>query len=486
MPVSPAYLAAPVHPRLGEGFADVVRPADFPGLTLRFRNQRWAARVGLDALTEPEWTRHFARFEPLPENLPAPLALRYHGHQFHHYNPQLGDGRGFLFAQLRDAAGGGEILDLATKGSGRTPYSRGGDGRLTLKGGVREILATEMLEARGVRTSKSFSLFETGESLVRHDEPSPTRASVLVRLSRSHVRFGTFQRLAHERRADRIEKLVAHVAEHHVPELRGAQDLPNAFLRAVRDRTADLCASWLAAGFVHGVLNTDNLVVTGESFDYGPWRFLPHLDPDFTAAYFDEGGLYAYGRQGRAVLWNLLRLSETLTPILRGLRAEPVMRDFEAILRQRLVARWLERLGVRPRDPGSDAALLDASWSYLERTRAEFDRFFHDWHGGLSRRALALEGPARAAWEAPDFAPVLRALEGYEPRAPERLRDPVLASHQTCSMTIEEVERLWAPIAARDDWSALEDKIAAVRAYGAALGNAPTEARQLDSSAQGS
>src|SRR5207249_7491561 len=140
----------------------------FPETTLRFRNQRWARAVGLGELSEADWLRHFGRFEPLPDNLTQPLALRYHGHQFRVYNPEIGDGRGFLFAQLRDDRG--RLLDLGTKGSGQTPYSRFGDGRLTLKGGIREVLATEMLEALGVETSKSFSLIETGEALERNDE----------------------------------------------------------------------------------------------------------------------------------------------------------------------------------------------------------------------------------------------------------------------------------------------------------------------------
>src|SRR5207237_3580374 len=134
---------------------------------------------------------HFGRFVPLPGSLDQPLALRYHGHQFRSYNPDIGDGRGFLFAQGHDARG--RLMDLGTKGSGQTPYSRFADGRLTLKGGVREVLATEMLEALGVNTSKSFALFETGESLVRGDEPTPTRSSVLTRLSHGHIRIGTFQ-----------------------------------------------------------------------------------------------------------------------------------------------------------------------------------------------------------------------------------------------------------------------------------------------------
>ena len=149
---------------LGPEYADPVAAARFPQGTIRFRNDRWAARVGLEGLSDQEWAAAFARFEPLPGNQGQPLAMRYHGHQFGVYNPDLGDGRGFLFAQLRDSEGD-RLLDLGTKGSGRTPWSRTADGRLTLKGGVREVLATEMLEALGVPTSKSFSLVETGEDM---------------------------------------------------------------------------------------------------------------------------------------------------------------------------------------------------------------------------------------------------------------------------------------------------------------------------------
>lgn len=190
MPVSPAYRPDPQFMKLGAEFADPVSAAAFPQAISRYRNDRWARRVGLDTLTQQEWGDAFARFKPLPDNQPHPLATRYHGHQFQVYNPDIGDGRGFLYAQLReDGSASGRLLDLGTKGSGQTPYSRFGDGRLTLKGGVREVLATEMLEALGVPTSKSFALFETGEALERPDEPSPTRASVLTRLSWSNVRL---------------------------------------------------------------------------------------------------------------------------------------------------------------------------------------------------------------------------------------------------------------------------------------------------------
>ena len=297
------YRPDPKILELGADFYDPVKAADFPACTPRFLNQRWAERVGLGDLGEEAWAQHFCRFEPLPRNLPEPLALRYHGHQFRVYNPEIGDGRGFLFAQVRDEpscrahpdqpARGERLLDLGTKGSGQTPYSRTADGRLTLKGGVREVLATEMLEALGVNTSKTFALFETGEELVRGDEPSPTRSAVLTRLSHGHIRIGTFQRLAFFGQADNLTRLVRYCLDELFAQPAAADDSENALrlFDRVSEATASLAASYLAAGFVHGVLNSDNINVTGESFDYGPWRFTPDWDPDFTAAYFDHYGL---------------------------------------------------------------------------------------------------------------------------------------------------------------------------------------------------
>ena len=296
----------------GAPFYDPAAPARFPRAVLRYRNQRWAEAVGLGRLAEADWIGHFARFHPLPDNLETPLALRYHGHQFRTYNPDIGDGRGFVFAQLRDAQG--RLLDLGTKGSGLTPYSRSADGRLTLKGGVREILATEMLEALGAYTSKTFSIIETGEDLIRHDEPSPARSCVLVRLGHGHIRFGAFQRLAYEGDAGAIARLADYCIREFDSGLEGlaTREKLHAWFERVIARTARLAAQWMAAGFVHGVLNTDNMNVNGESFDYGPWRFLPHTDFSFTAAYFDNSGLYAYGRQPEALMWNLSRFGGTL------------------------------------------------------------------------------------------------------------------------------------------------------------------------------
>ncbi len=195
----------------------------------------------------------------------------------------------------RDGGGRNRSTHWALGISGQTPRSRSGDGRLTLKGGVREVLATEMLEALGVYSSKSFSLVETGVDLRRSDKPSPTRSAVLVRLNHPHVRIGSFQRFATLKQPNNIARLLDHAIRTYLPK--AWRDDPAeraaAFLADVTGQVARLGAQWMAAGFVHGVLNTDNINITGESFGYGPWRFLPTYDPEFTAAYFDHNGLCA-------------------------------------------------------------------------------------------------------------------------------------------------------------------------------------------------
>lgn len=460
MPASPLYRAATNHSTLGSDFYDIVAPAPFPQHILRYRNQRAAKSVGLDTLTDEEWIAHFGRFTPLPDSFVQPLALRYHGHQFRVYNPELGDGRGFLFAQLRDVRDG-RLLDLATKGSGKTPWSRTADGRLTLKGGVREVLATAMLQALGVDTSKSFSLIETGESLIRGDEPSPTRSSVLVRLSYSHIRIGSFQRQAFLKDAANIEKLLDYTIRTYMPTIwkDDTQTRAAVFLEEVCARVARVGAQWMAAGFVHGVLNTDNINVTGESFDYGPWRFLPVLDPAFTAAYFDETGLYAYGRQPDALFWNLTRLAECLLLIGERSSLEQALGTFEPVLRQEFTHALLKRLGVESKDPQHDAELARAVWIFLSETKAPFEQTFFDWFGGLASAERATNSPSKDHYANPAFAPVKDMLQHFATRADVDLSHPFFKRSDACTMLIDEVEAIWKPIAETDDWSAFYAKL---------------------------
>jgi uncharacterized protein YdiU (UPF0061 family) len=340
-----------------------------------------------------------------------------------------------------------------------------------LKGGVREVLATAMLEALGVPTSKSFSLIETGEDLVRGDEPSPTRSAVLVRLSHSHIRFGTFQRQAFAERPDLILRLVDYVVETYYPELDNAPDRGAALLEAAAGRAARLTASWMAAGFVHGVLNTDNMNITGESFDYGPYRFLPRNDPNFVAAYFDQSGLYSFGRQPEAVFWNLQQLAGALS--LAATDHDPLiaaLNGFGPAYRDALAAAMLARLGLKARDPETDAAFVGLAF----RTIAEggetlrWEPFFFDWFCGDQARALAsLRGDI---YRGEAFEALRAEIAGFEPDRPERLRAAYFARPEPEELLIDEIEAIWAGIAERDDWGAFQAKLAAIETARIAYG----------------
>ena len=460
LPASLALRPSRAIHAIADFIADPVVAAQFPEHRLRFRNDRAAREVALDALTDTAWVAHFGRFEPLPGSLPQPLALRYHGHQFRVYNPEIGDGRGFLFAQLHDRAG--RLMDLGTKGSGQTPYSRFGDGRLTLKGAVREILATEMLEALGVPTSRTFSVIETGEALHRGDEPSPTRSAVLVRLNHGHIRIGSFQRLATLGDTESLARLVAYSLHHYFGEPLGdgRGEAPARLLRQVATGTAQLAARFMAAGFVHGVLNSDNINITGESFDYGPWRFAPSFDANFTAAYFDQSGLYAFGRQAEAIHWNVVQLAIALRGLAETDELAQAVEGFGSVYREALVAAMLARLGVAPRTPEEDVALVQAIEGALTESQVSIDRFFFDWRGGKLRCAPTL-------YAGGDFAALRARIAPYA--APLPLRHCYWSKADPCSMLIDEVEAIWRPIAANDDWSLLDAKIAAVRRMGNAM-----------------
>jgi len=459
---APGYRPDPQINTVAQWLGSPVEPADFPETRIRFRNDRAAATVGLAELSDADWARHFGRFEPLDGNVPRPLALKYHGHQFRNYNPEIGDGRGFLYAQMR--GGDGRLMDLGTKGSGTTPYSRAGDGRLTLKGAVREILATEMLEALGVNTSKTFSVVETGEELWRNDEPSPTRSAVMVRLSHSHIRIGSFQRLMALEEPDNLAALINYALT-KFPGNEPPQDAPGRTEPAVRlmhqvvERMADLAASYMVAGFVHGVLNTDNMNVTGESFDYGPWRWLPTWEPDFTAAYFDHGGLYAFGRQPEALHWNCAQLAIALRPLADSDPLVEALNRFGPLYMEAIARRWCWRLGVQSQGLEADTQLVAMCEKAMRDAEQGPDDFFFAHRGG---RRLS-DAPQDVIDALSGYSPVESAHDYWSDSAPQ-------------SMLIEEVEAIWSAIDERDDWAPLMSKVEALRRMGDAHGPAPTPA----------
>ncbi len=461
-PQDAAYTPDPAISELAQWLGSPVAVASFPKTQLRFRNDRAAASVGLGQLSDTQWVKHFGRFEPLDGNLPEPLALKYHGHQFRTYNPEIGDGRGFLFAQLR--SDNGRLLDLGTKGSGTTPYSRTADGRLTLKGAVREILATEMLEALGVYTSKTFSVVETGEELWRGDEPSPTRSAVMTRLSHGHIRIGTFQRLAALEERGHMEALVDYCLRQFPgppppQDAEGLDDPAVKLMHLLVERMADLAASWMVAGFVHGVLNTDNMNVSGESFDYGPWRWLPKWDPGFTAAYFDQTGLYAFGRQPEALHWNCGQFAIALRSISDAPPLIAAMERFGPLYMEAIARRWCWRLGVRQLGPEQDAQLVAACEKTMRDSGIQPDEFFYAHRGGRN-----------AVGELAD------TLSNYDPAADDHA---YWHAGVPQSMLVDEVEAIWSAIDERDDWAPLSQKIEEIRQMGFAHGTPPRPAGHL-------
>lgn len=465
---------------LGEAFYSPVRAAQFPKIQPRYLNKNAALCVGLKLEDDSAWIRHFANFHPLPNNLMQPLALAYHGHQFRHYNPDLGDGRGFLYAQLQSRQ---EFpprwLDLGTKGSGQTPYSRGGDGRLTLKGAVREALATEQLESLGVNTSKTFAIFETGEALSRNDEPSPTRSAVLTRLSHGHIRFGSFQRLAYLKQVENIHSLLVYCIQLYFPELT-PQALPTTvpdahsaelFLIEVIRRSAKLCAQWMIAGFVHGVLNTDNMNITGESFDYGPYRFLPNFDPQFTAAYFDQQGLYSYGNQPNAVYWNLKQFALALRYAYPTLDVEKCLAAFGEVFRQAVKTYFLQRLNITAKadtDLHKQDELLTSFFKALESSGLDFAQVFYDFHSGHQ------PGEKKQRWElsknastysSPEFTKLTKELENFVTKCTTLQNHAYFQLREPCTLLIDEIEAIWQPIASTDNWDLFNQKISQIRLF---------------------
>jgi uncharacterized protein YdiU (UPF0061 family) len=447
---------------LGNEFYDEVEAALFSTPILRYKNVKWATRLGLH-LSDTDWLKHFGQFQPLPENLQKPLALRYHGHQFMNYNPQIGDGRGFLYAQVNVQ---GKAYDLGTKGSGTTPYSRRGDGRLTLKGAVRELLATTYLEAQRVNTSKTFSVIETGEALQRNDEPSPTRSAVLVRLNHGHIRIGTFQRLAYLDQPENLKKLLYYSLETYYPLLKPSSDLKSdikLFLQAVAGECAKTCAEWMMAGFVHGVLNTDNINITGESFDYGPYRFLPYYDPMFTAAYFDHEKLYAYGKQPQVIYWNLqqLLLSFTILDIEKEELVDAIS-SYSKKFSDHLIALFLQRLNLSPTNQVENNKLFSATFTFLEESKCPFEDFFFDWFSYEKRGFKALTGERKEYYKGEAFNSFYSLLKGFKDIENQKASDPYFEGASAENLYIDEIERIWSEIASHDNWQPLYEKLARI------------------------
>ena len=461
----------PAVENLGDDYYDEVAAAEFPLHILRFRNDSLLPLLGLEpkSVSNDHFVQAFGQFQ----HVRPFLALRYHGHQFGSYNPYLGDGRGFLYGQVRGTDG--NLYDFGTKGSGRTPYSRSADGRLTLKGGVREVLAAEALHQLGVNTSRCFSLIETGEALWRNDEPSPTRSCVMVRFSCSHIRFGTFERLHYFQRTDLIAKLLDHVIDCYYPNIAHEDDRYSRFYAELVERVALLTAQWMAAGFCHGVLNTDNMSITGESFDYGPYAFIPTYNPSFTAAYFDYGGMYSYGNQPFICKFNLERLQAPLKKVISVEDLESGLAKFDDCFHSYYYQLMLRKLGLEKLHIPETKALFQQTIELLVNTRVGYHAFFADLARGFNygwredssiilenteMRSLKQDNEDLKQWKQL-YSQILNQLPESEM---EQVGHRLSHYNPKTALLRPAIESIWEPITQEDNWEPfyeLLDKISA-------------------------
>ena len=414
---------------------------------------------------------YFGKFNRFPGVNHGPIALKYHGHQFGHYNPELGDGRGFLLSQFQDD--NQNIWDLGTKGSGQTNFSRGGDGRLTLKGAVRELLATELLSSLGVPTSQTLSIIETEENLHRNDEPSPTRSAVLVRRSNSHIRIGTFQRLAYLNQTESIEKLVFHVVENYFLSSKNNQNinhLAEIFFLEVVERIATMIGRITVAGFVHGVLNTDNFNVTGECFDYGPWRFIDFIDPYFTAAYFDHEKRYSFGRQPEAALWALRQLGNSLKHILSEEIINQILNQFSNFFNISLAKHFAWRLGIKEIEIKNVNKILSVLFKISREHQIDFATFFYDFYGGSEIISDCLKSTKGSKYKINEFQDIFYILKETN-SVDNFLEKKMSLKNNYENLLIDEVELIWEQIDKKNDWTFLETKVALIRQMGDTLGS---------------
>ena len=369
-PFQNSYAALPAN------FFARVAPTPVASPRLIKLNRPLAVHLGLDPdlLKSPEGTEILAG-KRIPDGA-DPIAMAYAGHQFGHFVPQLGDGRAILLGEVIDADG--VRRDIQLKGGGPTPFSRRGDGRAALGPVLREYIVSEAMAALGIPTTRSLAAVITGEKVMRE---MPLPGAVLTRVASSHIRVGTFQFFAARSDTDGVRRLADHVIARHYPLAADAERPYLALLNAVIARQAELVARWLLVGFIHGVMNTDNTSVSGETIDYGPCAFMDHYDPAMVFSSIDEQGRYAYANQPRIALWNLTRLAECLLPLLSDDKdkaieqAQTALGDFAEQFTSAYQAGLRRKIGlitVRDGDEALVQDLLDA----MAKNQADFTLTF--------------------------------------------------------------------------------------------------------------
>jgi uncharacterized protein YdiU (UPF0061 family) len=361
---------------LPDGFFARVAPTPVASPRLIKLNRPLALRLGLDPerLASPEGVEILAG-KRLPDGA-EPIAMAYAGHQFGHFVPQLGDGRAILLGEVVDVDG--VRRDIQLKGSGPTPFSRRGDGRAALGPVLREYIVSEAMAALGIPTTRSLAAVMSGEHVIRE---TALPGAVLTRVASSHIRVGTFQYFAARGDTDGVRRLADHVINRHYPQAGEAERPYHALLEGVIARQAELVARWLLVGFIHGVMNTDNTSISGETIDYGPCAFMDHYDPAAVFSSIDEQGRYAYANQPRIALWNLTRLAECLLPLFSDDKdkaieqAQLILAGFPGNFTAAYQSGLRQKIGLFTERDGDEALVHDLS-DAMAKNRADFTLAF--------------------------------------------------------------------------------------------------------------
>jgi protein adenylyltransferase len=356
-----------------------------------------AQSLGLstDALTGEEGATVFAG-NKISEGA-EPLAQAYAGHQFGHFT-MLGDGRAILLGE--QVTPNGKRFDIQYKGSGRTPFSRNGDGRAALGPMLREYIISEALHALGIPTTRSLAVVTTGEQVFRE---TPLQGAILTRTATSHIRVGTFQYAAARDKPDEIRALADYTIRRHFPDLAAAENPYLAMLQAVMERQASLVARWLLVGFIHGVMNTDNMALCGETIDYGPCAFMDAYNPDTVFSSIDQNGRYAYGRQPQIAQWNLARLAETLLPLIHEDQQEAISMATETVtgfpdtFRQFWLVGMRAKLGLTNQE-ADDGTLVEDLLDSMHRHGADYTNTFRELASGTLPEASVFQAPDFKQW----------------------------------------------------------------------------------------
>ncbi len=358
--------------RLPDVFHSRLDPTPLPAPYLVSFNTDAAALIDLSASEagRADFAEYFSGNRLLPGS--EPLAMLYAGHQFGHYVPQLGDGRAILLGEIRNRSG--EHWDLQLKGAGQTPYSRDGDGRAVLRSSIREYLCSEAMHGLGIPTTRALCIVGSDAPVYR--ETAET-AAVLTRLAPSHVRFGSFEVFYYRRQYQHIAALADYVITRHFPHLNGSADRHARFFEAVTARTAHLLAHWQAAGFAHGVMNTDNMSILGLTFDYGPFGFMESYDPAFICNHSDTGGRYAFYQQPQIGMWNLSALAQALTPLAAADKLNEILDGYGQTYWAQLITLMRQKLGLVRAQAGD----IELAGSLLDMARAsglDYTSLFRD------------------------------------------------------------------------------------------------------------